>query len=67
MFIQPHYSLLTPHYSLLMDSLSIQERTEKFAVRVIKAYCVLNKRSVDDAGKVLSKQFLRSLVVQKTF
>nr|WP_242022983.1 four helix bundle protein [Pseudanabaena mucicola] len=53
-------SLLKTHYSPPMDSLSIQERTENFAVRVIKAYCELNKRSFDDAGKVLSKQFLRS-------
>ena len=41
-------------------SISIQERTENFAIRVIKAYCQLNKRHFDDAGKVLSKQFLRS-------
>ena len=40
--------------------ISIQERTEDFAIRVIKAYCELNKRHFDDAGKVLSKQFLRS-------
>lgn len=40
--------------------ISIQERTEKFAVRVIQAYCELNKRHFDDAGKILSKQFLRS-------
>ena len=42
------------------NSITIQERTEKFAVRVIKAYCELNKRHFDDAGKVLAKQFLRS-------
>ncbi len=41
-------------------NISIQERTENFAIRVIKAYCELNKRPFDDAGKVLSKQFLRS-------
>ena len=41
-------------------SISIQERTENFAIRVVKAYCQLNKRHFDDAGKVLSKQFLRS-------
>ncbi len=41
-------------------SISIQERTENFAIRVIKAYVELNKRNFDDAGKVLSKQFLRS-------
>ena len=40
--------------------ISIQERTEKFAIRVIKAYTELNKRHFDDAGKVLSKQFLKS-------
>ncbi|NEP09985.1 MAG: four helix bundle protein [Symploca sp. SIO2C1] len=39
---------------------SIQERTEEFAIRVIKAYSELNQRHFDDAGKVLSKQFLRS-------
>jgi four helix bundle protein len=38
----------------------IQDRTRAFGVRVIKAYCELNKREYDDAGKVLSKQFLRS-------
>jgi len=42
------------------DNLSIQERTEEFAIRVVKAYSELNKRHFDDAGKVLSKQFLRS-------
>ena len=41
-------------------NLSIQERTENFAIRVVKAYVELNKRKYDDAGKVLSKQFLRS-------
>jgi four helix bundle protein len=40
--------------------ISIQERTEDFAVRVIRAYSLLNKRHFDDAGKVLAKQFLRS-------
>jgi four helix bundle protein len=40
--------------------ISIQERTEDFAVRVIKAYSTLNNRHFDDAGKVLAKQFLRS-------
>ncbi|MBW4533037.1 MAG: four helix bundle protein [Pleurocapsa minor HA4230-MV1] len=38
----------------------IQDRTRAFGVRVIKAYCELNKRHFDDAAKVLSKQFLRS-------
>ena len=41
-------------------NISIQERTEDFAIRVVKAYIQLNKRHFDDAGKVLSKQFLRS-------
>ena len=41
-------------------NISIQERTEDFAIRVVKAYCELNKRHFDDAGRVLSKQFLRS-------
>ncbi|EGJ33176.1 MULTISPECIES: four helix bundle protein [Moorena] len=40
--------------------LTIQQRTEDFAIRVIKAYSELNKRHFDDAGKVLAKQFLRS-------
>lgn len=40
--------------------LTIQQRTENFAIRVINAYSQLNKRSFDDAGKILSKQFLRS-------
>lgn len=38
----------------------IQDRTRAFGVRIVKAYCELNKRKYDDAGKVLSKQFLRS-------
>ena len=41
-------------------NISIQQRTEDFAVRVIKAYSELNKRHFDDGGKVLSKQFLKS-------
>ena len=45
---------------MINNNITIQERTENFAVRVIKAYCELNKRNFDDAGKVLSKQFLRS-------
>ncbi|MGB3695051.1 MAG: four helix bundle protein [Spirulinaceae cyanobacterium] len=43
-----------------VSHLTIQERTENFAVRVIKAYCELNRRNFDDAGKILAKQFLRS-------
>ena len=42
------------------NNISIQDRSRLFAVRVIKAYAELNKRKFDDAGKVLSKQFLRS-------
>jgi four helix bundle protein len=47
---------------LTMDNLhiSIQDRTRQFANRVIKAYIELNKKHFDDAGKILSKQFLRS-------
>ncbi len=41
-------------------NITIQERTENLAIRVIKAYSELTKRPFDDAGKVLSKQFLRS-------
>ncbi|NEQ37829.1 MAG: four helix bundle protein [Okeania sp. SIO3I5] len=41
-------------------NISIQERTENFAIRVVKTYSELNKRDFDDAGKVVSKQFLRS-------
>jgi len=40
--------------------MDIQERTEHFAVRTIRAYVELSKRNYDDAGKVLAKQFLRS-------
>ena len=39
---------------------TIQQRTEDFAVRVIKAYFEVNKRHFDDAVKVLAKQFIRS-------
>jgi four helix bundle protein len=42
------------------SEISIQQRTEDFAIRVIKAYSELNKRHFDDGGKILSKQFLRS-------
>ncbi len=41
-------------------SISIQERTKKFATRVINAYVELNKKHFDDAAKILAKQFLRS-------
>ncbi len=40
--------------------ITIQERTENFAIRVIKAYGELNTRNFDDAGKILAKQFIRS-------
>jgi four helix bundle protein len=43
-----------------MTNYTIQQRTVDFSVRAIKAYAELNKRSFDDAAKVLSKQFLRS-------
>ena len=41
--------------------LSIQERSKKLAVRVVKAYVQINKdKHFNDAAAVLSKQFLRS-------
>ena len=43
------------------DNIPIQERSENFAVRVIKAYCEINnKKHFADSAVVLSKQFLRS-------
>jgi four helix bundle protein len=42
------------------DSISIQERSKLFAIRVVKAYAELNQRNLDDAGKILAKQLLRS-------
>ena len=42
------------------ERISIQERTEKFAIRIVNAYTILAQRKFDDAGRVLSKQFLRS-------
>ncbi|MCG8367791.1 MAG: four helix bundle protein [Pseudanabaenales cyanobacterium] len=44
----------------MANNISIQERTELFAVRVVRAYVELNKKHFDDASKVLSKQFLRA-------
>ena len=44
----------------MTSRISIQERTELFAIRIVKAYAELNKKDFDDAGKVLSKQFLRA-------
>ncbi len=41
--------------------ISIQERSKKFAVRVVKAYVQINKdRHFNDAAAVLSKQFLKA-------
>ena len=40
--------------------ISIQERTERFAIR---AYGELSKKHFDDAGRVLAKQFLRAEVL----
>ncbi len=41
------------------NNISIQKRTQIFAFRVINAYIELSKKPLDDASKVLSKQFLR--------
>ena len=39
----------------------IQERTENFAIRVIKAYSYIEENnSLNDAIMILSKQFIRS-------
>ncbi len=43
-----------------MSNITIQQRTEDFAIRVIRAYAEFNKRHFDDPGKILAKQFLRS-------
>ena len=40
--------------------ISIQERTELFAIRVVRVYGELNQKQFDDAGKILAKQFLRA-------
>ena len=41
--------------------ISIQERTKKFAVRVVRAYGQINQDNhFNNAAAVLSKQFLRS-------
>lgn len=43
------------------ENISIQERSENFAVRVIKVYYEINnKKHFADSAVVLSKQFLRS-------
>jgi four helix bundle protein len=42
-------------------SMTIQNRTKAFAIRVIKAYIEINKKgNYHDAERVLSKQFLKS-------
>ena len=41
--------------------ITIQERSEQFAIRVVKAYAEINKHiHFNNAACVLSKQFLRS-------
>ena len=41
--------------------ITIQERSENFAIRAIKAYTEINKENhYNDAAAILSKQFLRS-------
>ena len=42
------------------SNISIQQRTEDFAIRTVNAYSELKNRHFDDAGRVLAKQFLRS-------
>ena len=44
----------------MVGRVSIQERTGLFAIRVVRAYGELNRKRFDDAGRVLSKQFLRA-------
>ncbi len=42
-------------------SISIQDRTKKFAIRVINAYSQINRKNhFNDAVVILAKQFLRS-------
>jgi four helix bundle protein len=45
---------------MVNTNISIQEKSKLFAIRVIKAYSELNKRSFDNAGKILAKQLLKS-------
>ena len=46
---------------MINPSITIQERTETFAIRVIKAYTEINKNNhFNDAAVVIAKQFLRS-------
>ena len=43
------------------SNITIQQRSEDFAIRAIKAYTEINKNNhYNDAASVLSKQFLRS-------
>ena len=43
------------------DNITIQQRSQDFAVRVIKAYTKINKKNhFNSAAVILSKQFLRS-------
>ena len=56
--VQYVYTLV--NFQVSHSNITIQQRTEYFSIRVIKAYTELNKRPFDDAGKILSKQFLRS-------
>ncbi len=43
------------------NNISIQDRTKKFAIRVINAYTEINNKShFNDASVIISKQFLRS-------
>ena len=43
------------------NEISIQERTKKLAVRVIKAYSqIIKNRNYDDPARVLAKQFLNA-------
>ncbi len=46
---------------MINNSITIQNRSKIFVIRVIKAYSeIIKKYSHDDASRVLSKQFLRS-------
>ncbi|MBD2309383.1 four helix bundle protein [Chroococcidiopsis sp. FACHB-1243] len=42
------------------SNITIQQRTEDFAIRTVNAYSELKNKHFDDAGRVLAKQFLRS-------
>ncbi len=41
------------------NNITIQEITENFTVRVIKAYCQLNKRNFDDAQNCIVKTIFK--------